>query len=175
MASCGHSSTQVPQSTHSAGLILATSSSIVITSVGHTSTHAPQPTHFSSSTTAGIIVPPLSSLENEKKGYKCFVGFSGSLSDRMIFVLVIPVNMNGNTGGIYCFFSLKYRYVDVHWRQICPPASMLSDYSARFAMSYAFGHITVHVTGYLSNNIIGFRRISHHPHCSVHGSLHRLH
>lgn len=55
MASSGHSSTQDPQSVHSSGSTLATSST-VIASQGHTSAQLPHPEHFSTSTFAGITI-----------------------------------------------------------------------------------------------------------------------
>ncbi len=53
-APSGHSSTQVPHSTHSSSLTFDLSSSTSMASTGHTSAQVPQPVHFSKSTCTGI-------------------------------------------------------------------------------------------------------------------------
>ena len=58
MASTGHSSTQLSQSTHASASTTARSSFIVIAALGQISTQLSQPVHFSLSTIATNRIPP---------------------------------------------------------------------------------------------------------------------
>ncbi len=58
IASDGHSSTQVSQSTQRSVSILALPSSMTMADAGQTSTQVSQAVHFSISTTAGTLSPP---------------------------------------------------------------------------------------------------------------------
>lgn len=58
IASDGHSSTQVSQSTQRSASIFALPSSMTMADAGQTSTQVSQAVHFSISTTAGTLSPP---------------------------------------------------------------------------------------------------------------------
>lgn len=67
MASEGHSSTQVSQSTQVSASTTAFPLSIEIAAVGQISTHVSHPVHFSLSIMATNRIPPLFNVKNDEK------------------------------------------------------------------------------------------------------------